>query len=191
MANNHPVSGELQGRRDMGHCSEHKCLIESHRIRIIGAVLCGRHCKDLRLVCGSQAARARGKAFYSLYSCKGRSGLRFRPDDGSVSHSAGRYIHHDGYGWAHGTGGSYNARRNGSGNSGTDILAIHTGMGGQPNRQPCDYRTVIRNDNERLRALFQALSIHGYRPHSPIRLCRRAIRKYRKKLFEIICGSMP
>lgn len=71
------------------------------------------------------------------------------------------------------------------------FLAIHTGMGGQPNRQPCDYRTVIRNDNERLRALFQALSIHGYRPHSPIRLRRRAIRKYRKKLFEIICGSMP
>ena len=78
-----------------------------------------------------------------------------------------------------------------SGNSGADILAIHTGMGGQPDRQPCDYHTVIRNDNERLRALFQALPIYGNRPHSPVILRRRAIRKYRQKLFEIICGSMP
>ena len=70
-------------------------------------------------------------------------------------------------------------------------VAIHTGMGGQPDRQPCDYRAVIRNDNERLRTLFQALPIYGNRPHSPVILRRRAIRKYRKKLFEIICGSMP
>ena len=57
-------------------------------------------------------------------------------------------------------------------------------------REPCDYRAVLCDDHERLRALFQALSLHGDCAHSLIRLCRRTLREHRQELPEIVCGSM-
>ena len=82
-------------------------------------------------------------------------------------------------------------RRNGSGDPSPYVLAVHPSLGCEPDREPCDYRAVLCDDHERLRALFQALSLHGDCAHSLIRLCRRTLREHRQELSQKLCGSMP
>ena len=59
-------------------------------------------------------------------------------------------------------------------------------MGGYADRRSVHYGTVFHYDNDRIRQIFQAVSLHGDCAGSSLRFCGRTLAECGKELYQIL-----